>query len=303
MLLTRCPHCQTTFRITAEALSKADGQVRCGRCANVFNAYAALSEKEGELPESSAVVPGDTDLGAIEHVEISSEAPEAGWKADVQPDTDSDQERDGGLEQGPGYASDSAETADETPPVVTAPVWLASDETSEPRVRLWAMAAAGALAVLLAQATHHFRNDLAVNPLLGAPLQSVYAKLGEPIVPRWDVEQYEILDWVATAEPTSNGQGNLIIEARIHNRGQDAQPYPHVQLELKDRWEAAIGSRIFAPREYLGTDPRSLMQPGSTTQANLIVVDPGPDAYGFELDVCIASGAEQLVCSTDEVYE
>jgi predicted Zn finger-like uncharacterized protein len=40
MLLTRCPECDTTFRVTDETLKKASGQVRCGRCASVFNAYA-----------------------------------------------------------------------------------------------------------------------------------------------------------------------------------------------------------------------------------------------------------------------
>ena len=42
MLLTRCPECDTTFRVTDETLKKASGQVRCGRCASVFNAYAEL---------------------------------------------------------------------------------------------------------------------------------------------------------------------------------------------------------------------------------------------------------------------
>src|SRR5690606_27760752 len=43
---TRCPDCNTTFRITPEALGKAAGQVRCGRCACVFDAYTALMEHD-----------------------------------------------------------------------------------------------------------------------------------------------------------------------------------------------------------------------------------------------------------------
>jgi predicted Zn finger-like uncharacterized protein len=50
MLFTRCPDCQTTFRITTEALHKADGQVRCGRCSSIFNAYADLRENVDEPP-------------------------------------------------------------------------------------------------------------------------------------------------------------------------------------------------------------------------------------------------------------
>lgn len=37
-LITRCPHCQTTFRIRSEQLTKANGAVRCGSCLQVFKA-------------------------------------------------------------------------------------------------------------------------------------------------------------------------------------------------------------------------------------------------------------------------
>ena len=36
--ITRCPHCQTTFRIRLEQLAKAKGAVRCGSCLQVFKA-------------------------------------------------------------------------------------------------------------------------------------------------------------------------------------------------------------------------------------------------------------------------
>ena len=122
--------------------------------------------------------------------------------------------------------------------------------------------------------------------------------------PRWDVHQYEILDWVATAEPNTRGVGSLKISARIQNRGPQQQPYPRVQLRLKDRWEKAVGSRMFVPDEYLSRDaPRArLMAPGETARAEIEVVDPGPDAYGFELDVCIAVEADRLTCRTDKVF-
>ncbi len=49
MLFTRCPECETTFRVTDETLKKASGQVRCGRCASVFNAYAELHDPRGQV--------------------------------------------------------------------------------------------------------------------------------------------------------------------------------------------------------------------------------------------------------------
>jgi len=39
-LLTQCPHCQTSFRVSRPQLGAANGQVRCGACLGVFSAVA-----------------------------------------------------------------------------------------------------------------------------------------------------------------------------------------------------------------------------------------------------------------------
>ena len=57
MLFTRCPECETTFRVTDETLKKANGQVRCGRCASVFNAYAELHDPAAKSFEPEAERP------------------------------------------------------------------------------------------------------------------------------------------------------------------------------------------------------------------------------------------------------
>lgn len=43
-LLTQCPHCETTFRITHEHLQIAGGAVRCGACYQVFHAGEHIVE-------------------------------------------------------------------------------------------------------------------------------------------------------------------------------------------------------------------------------------------------------------------
>jgi hypothetical protein len=155
-----------------------------------------------------------------------------------------------------------------------------------------------------AQLAHHYRADLAGHATFGPWIRQAYAALGAEVRPNWDVHQYEILDWVATAEPSSGGLGSLKISARIQNRATQRQPYPDVQLRLKDRWEKAVASRLFAPTEYLPREtPRGrLMAPGETARAEIEVVDPGPDAYGFELDVCIEAEAGSVSCGADEVF-
>ena len=44
-MLTQCPSCQTTFRVTSEILRVAQGQVRCGRCHTQFDALERLIEE------------------------------------------------------------------------------------------------------------------------------------------------------------------------------------------------------------------------------------------------------------------
>jgi predicted Zn finger-like uncharacterized protein len=43
-LFTQCSKCETVFKLSAEVLRAAGGQVRCGKCGEVFNALAHLAE-------------------------------------------------------------------------------------------------------------------------------------------------------------------------------------------------------------------------------------------------------------------
>jgi predicted Zn finger-like uncharacterized protein len=43
-VFTQCSKCQTVFKLSADVLRAAGGQVRCGKCGEVFNALAHLAE-------------------------------------------------------------------------------------------------------------------------------------------------------------------------------------------------------------------------------------------------------------------
>ena len=54
-MFTICPKCTLTLVVTTVDLRAGQGYVRCGRCANVFNALIALREGDpGNLPSESA---------------------------------------------------------------------------------------------------------------------------------------------------------------------------------------------------------------------------------------------------------
>lgn len=86
-MLTQCPSCQTTFRVTSEILRVAYGQVRCGRCQTQFDATERLLEEtEDGITESGRYMrqprqmqpppppPGQIDVEEpIEHEDITLE--------------------------------------------------------------------------------------------------------------------------------------------------------------------------------------------------------------------------------------
>lgn len=55
-MLTRCPSCQTVFRLRPEQLRARHGEVRCGHCFNPFNALEHLLESSGDGPSAHAPV-------------------------------------------------------------------------------------------------------------------------------------------------------------------------------------------------------------------------------------------------------
>jgi predicted Zn finger-like uncharacterized protein len=74
---TQCPDCATVFRVTAEALKIAQGDVRCGVCSTTFNALENLSEQAFKAaPEAEAPSPDDSmtveELPVGESIELSA---------------------------------------------------------------------------------------------------------------------------------------------------------------------------------------------------------------------------------------
>jgi predicted Zn finger-like uncharacterized protein len=324
MLFTRCPACNTTFRVTDEALTKAGGQVRCGRCANVFNANAELRETvspQGAAPAPLPATPapsaaeveepparvtaGDQPLDALSVAAVIAQVKLVGDESQAQ-HAETQRSESVARQEAAALSVEQVQQVLEDPAAsATTAIWALENPVQAPRASgWWRFGTLLAVIALAVQGIHHFRESLAGQSLIGPWVQQAYGMFGTPLAPRWDIEQYQILDWIATAEPNTRGQGRLQITARIHNRGPQPQPYPHIHLQLKDRWEDTVGSRIFDPSEYLqaGAAATQMMPPGNTVQAQLDVVDPGPDAYGFELDVCVEVETDVVTCGNDEVF-
>ncbi|WP_080432088.1 DUF3426 domain-containing protein [Burkholderia ubonensis] len=77
LLATRCPHCETVFRLQQEQLVLHGGLVRCGHCRQIFDAAESLVHEHAPQPE--AALAGDAD-----HERVAVEAAGADHAAAVE---------------------------------------------------------------------------------------------------------------------------------------------------------------------------------------------------------------------------
>jgi predicted Zn finger-like uncharacterized protein len=175
------------------------------------------------------------------------------------------------------------------------------DEESGARSRWGTLAwTAGSLVLALAlaaQLVHHYRQDLVRHPQVGAPLRAVYERIGVPLMPNWDLAAFELRQWGNDSEAADDGR--MIVRASLTNRAAFAQPHPILRLELDDRFGDTVATRDFEPADYL-KDPAQatrLIAPGSTTEAELLLADPGTEAVGYRLDLCLRESATLLRCA------
>ncbi len=106
-----------------------------------------------------------------------------------------------------------------------------------------------------------------------------YTACGLP--PRRDLGAIALLERDIHSHPQY--QGALAITASMVNRADFAQPYPDLAVEMRDVDGKVVASRLFHPDEYLvGASSKQPFAAHATAQLELDVVDPGPEAVGFE---------------------
>ena len=140
--------------------------------------------------------------------------------------------------------------------------------------------------LLVLQIVHSQRDALVQSPSLGPAIAGVYAFLGLSMLAPTDVSAYELRQWGAASDP--NEANRLMLRASIVNRATYAQPFPLLRLTLQDRFGGTLGLRDIGPADYLpGAGVGGLLGPGERADALIRIVDPGPEAVGFELDICL----------------
>jgi predicted Zn finger-like uncharacterized protein len=371
---TQCSKCETVFKLSAEVLRAAGGQVRCGRCGELFNALARLAEDSsafaaGESPleletradnilesaESLQVmraVAKDQEVSAPAGVEIaelefidsdrSMEFTLPPGELDrifveskkkplpplpeprAEPEPEVEQEAEAEPEEAEPEAAEAEEEAGtpkglriglEVPEEVRremlagiedeyldpASAVLSMSRSRTPRGALfaWLGAAVVAALLLLAQIVHQNRDWFVAHSHgpVGKAVRALYGAMGAPLPQPATLSAYELRQWGVTGDPDANG--TLRVRASILNTAAQLQPYPLLRVTLADRFGKKIGARDFEPGEYLGKPTARLLAPGERVDATLAILDPGKNAEGFEIDVCLRAADQRVACAND----
>jgi predicted Zn finger-like uncharacterized protein len=341
-MFTQCPQCETVFRLSADALGAAGGQVRCGRCGEVFDSLKRLAEEPhmftiGEttlelearaeqilesLGVNTQVNPESFENSGADIVNLENPEPAAQTDRSLEfslTPTDLDRifieigptsEHESAIASMPEEAriAEDREVFDdeEYPPeegpaeIPTAP-WepAALGQPEAERGPRWPlMSTIILLSLLLAgQIVHRNREWLAAQGRLGGVLRTLYADFGNPLPVPAILSGYQLRQWGASGDATANG--SLRVRASILNTTNQLQPFPLLRVTLEDRFGAHLDTREFEPAEYSGKPLTRLLGPGERADATVEIPDPGKDAEGFELDVCLRSAEGQINCAGD----
>ncbi|MEX0899685.1 MAG: DUF3426 domain-containing protein [Gammaproteobacteria bacterium] len=262
-MYTRCTECETLFRVTREQLNAARGQVRCGRCGNVFDALSSLHEEIAFPEESRPDFVGAAPLRPDEEID------DANVNAAPLPDED---DEDAVIES----------TWSEAPKP-----FLLVDTT--PRRRWpWLLLAFIAVLALAAQLVHLNRAALVEDSEFGAYITKTYDALGIPlgIAARYDLDAFALLHHELTTHPRRDGA--LHLSGVLSNDATFAQPWPVLELRLEDRFGDVVAARRLRPSEYLRNPPslNERMPAHARRAIEVELVDPGHDAVGFSINFC-----------------
>ncbi len=162
--------------------------------------------------------------------------------------------------------------------------------------RAWLGAAIVLGCVLIVQVVLGNRDWLAAHST-GAGVTSLFSLVGVPVSPQANLSVYQLRQWGVSSDPDSPGK--LRVRASILNTAAQLEPYPLLRITLANRFGAHVGARAFEPVEYLGKPANRLLSPGERLDATLDILDPGRDAEGFEIDVCLRDSRKRLYCAGD----
>jgi predicted Zn finger-like uncharacterized protein len=295
VLITTCAHCSARFRVTPQQLNARQGQVRCGRCSQVFNGFQILER-----------FPDDDTGGRLlaDHERRQIETSRAGAAASAPRDSTTTG-ADGAVDL-PIFDEEPAAPA--TAPEAPAPEPPAAEPQPEAPRRARAVAAprtaaharhgsarpAGARVALCRRAR---RARPGARDRVCVPRADRAALPGAASRARSGVRPHRLQRGVlarrdrCSSSRTRNcsrcraSRTRSRFGARIRNLGGIAQEYPHLELTLTDLTGQAAVRRVLRPTDYLGRPLAygEVIPAGVEVALQLRLETPRLKATGYEL--------------------
>lgn len=283
-LATRCPSCGTVFRVVRDQLKVSEGWVRCGRCAEVFNAAERLFELEsGEV--STVPAADETRAARAEPAVNEAVVPATEPVAAAPPPTPVPMPAPPAMAAPQVIAAAEVAEAAAAPPEVT-PEFMRRAERADrrrqpgPRVAL-ALLAGLLAALLLAQVGMHYRDPLAAawpatRPVLQAACGLLECRVEAP-------RRIDSLHVDSSGLVRVQDSALYRLSLVVRNKAPAPARMPAVDLALTDAQGLTIARRVLSAAE-LGQPAQSLPAGGELLlQATLDLGDSRVAGYTVEL--------------------
>lgn len=229
-LYTRCPQCETVFRVTTRELQASSGRVRCGHCQRVFDAFATLTAQE---PASAS---GNTEPPIVKIDPRSAVTQDKALPATSQPPA----------------SRPVAASAHRDDPAATLYEWEFRVPPPRTRTGLWVLLSLLAALGAAVEGAYAFRDDVLasfpqVKPVYERTCTWLGCRFGLPrLSERLNIDASDL----QAIDPAHPNQIELSVIVR--NRAATAVDYPAFELTLTNSQDQVLARRVFTPAEYLG---------------------------------------------------
>lgn len=314
---TTCPSCHAVFRVKPDQLDAHAGQVRCGKCAYVFNAFETLVTP---IETFSLMAPPQEDYeDEFDNEALAEQAKVSEFQYnDVRPltisepisvsfpiPTDDQIEREAEAINREIAASAHPELIEEVVTAETTPrsglhitpelseklntlqqQLTTQEKNARWRGLVWGSGIAVACLILAGQSVYFLRHKLAAyypetKPALTALCQILHCKvelLANPNLIKLDSSELQ---------SAADRPGGVILSASLRNLAPYRQAYPSLELTLTDSANQTLARRFFTPVEYLPAKlkPESGMPSQEELPIKLNLTLENLEAVGYKLFV------------------
>lgn len=292
-LATRCPHCQTYFRVTPQQLSLRDGMVRCGACRKIFNGEVYVFERTALTEPQEHTHAEDSATGRMTLIDFGSlRATTAPSESSMQEELDALSKAIAELQSKPwsepapvGLSSANEEEETEHP----TPGFVHEARQRQRTSRVWMIVLIVGIPLLLggltAQLGYLFRNEIAArSPEAARYMRAVCRRIGCTITLPAQIEALSIESRHLQKLQDQDNHFELII--LIRNIGTTSQAWPALDLQLSNETGQTEIRKIFMPSDFLkASEIRGGIPAASEREVRLRFELSGNPAHEFNIQI------------------